>query len=209
MEITEAKVKLVSDKADKLKAFCTITIDREFVIRDIKIIKGSRGCFVAMPSRKLMDRCPSCGGKNHLRAAYCNECGGTLRQDRISHDAEGRAKLHADIAHPINSACRERLQKRVLEAYEKEVEASRRPGYMPASEDDLLAGTYEDAERPPARDREASAEAEQPPESRLVESVESSLEVVDTDPTGEDISPAPPPGSPKDAEADSFSSGIL
>lgn len=209
MEITEAKVKLVSDKADKLQAFCTITIDREFVIRDIKIIKGSRGCFVAMPSRKLMDRCPSCGGKNHLRAAYCNECGGALRQNRISHDVEGRAKLHADIAHPINSACREKLQKRILEAYEKEVDdASRRPDYVLPADDELLVETYHSREEPPAPwGEEQLAEAE-PPESKLVEIAESSLEVLETDPTGEDTSPALP-DSPKDAEADSFSSGIL
>ncbi len=137
MEITEAKIKLVSDKADKLKAFCTITIDHEFVIRDIKIIKGAHGYFVAMPSRKLMDRCPSCGGKNQLRASYCNDCGGTLRPNRVPHDAEGRAKLHADIAHPINSACRERLQRRVIEAYEAEVERSRQPGYVPPPDEDF------------------------------------------------------------------------
>ena len=29
-------------------------------MRDIKIIEGGKGLFVAMPSRKLCDRCPSC-----------------------------------------------------------------------------------------------------------------------------------------------------
>jgi stage V sporulation protein G len=137
MNVTEAKVKLVSDKADKLKAFCTITVDGEFVIRDIKVIKGTRGYFVAMPSRKLMDRCPSCGGKNHLRAVYCNECGGSLRTDRVPHDPDGRAKLHADIAHPINQSCRNRLQQSIIDAYEAEVERSKQPGYIPVSDDDL------------------------------------------------------------------------
>ena len=40
MEITEVRAKLVSNKDDRLKAFCSITMDREFVVRDIKIIEG-------------------------------------------------------------------------------------------------------------------------------------------------------------------------
>ena len=62
MEITEVRVKLVSNKDDRLKAFCSITMDNEFVVRDIKIIEGSGGYFVAMPSRKMSDHCEKCGG---------------------------------------------------------------------------------------------------------------------------------------------------
>lgn len=149
MNVTDAKIKFVADKTDKLKAFCSITIDNEFVIRDIKIVEGARGCFVAMPSRKLMDRCPSCGGKNHLRAAYCNDCGAQLKQDRVTRDPDGRAKLHADIAHPINSACRDKLQNQIIEAYNKEVERSKQPGYVPRHDEDFISdGDYPRAQRP-------------------------------------------------------------
>lgn len=163
MNISEARVKLVSDKTDKLKAFCSITIDGEFVIRDIKVIQGGKGYFVAMPSRKLMDRCPSCGGKNHLRAAYCNSCGGSLRPDRVPHDEEGRAKLHADIAHPINSACRERIQKRVVEAYERESAASRKPGYVPPAEDEVSGDAEYDHDEPPKSAEPREVDVESPP----------------------------------------------
>ena len=213
MEITEAKVKLVSDKADKLKAFCTITIDREFVVRDIKIIKGTKGCFVAMPSRKLMDRCPSCGSKNHLRAAYCNECGGALRQNRVSHDPEGRAKLHADIAHPINSGCREKLQHRIIQAYEAELEASRKPGYVPASDDDVLDSFA--AERPtPAADAPEPivAKTTREPEAQDTENALPELEADTAAPEDATAPPDAAPGPPNAAEnddADSFASGIL
>ena len=47
MEITEAKIKLMPARSDRLQAFCTITIDNDFVIRDIKIIEGAKGAFVA------------------------------------------------------------------------------------------------------------------------------------------------------------------
>ncbi|MFP4058502.1 MAG: SpoVG family protein [Candidatus Brocadiia bacterium] len=130
MEVTEIRVKLAGDPDDKLKAFCTVTFDNCFVVRDLKVIKGTKGSFVAMPSRKLSDSCPRCGGKNHLRARYCNDCGSGLSPDRAERDEKGRAKLHADVAHPIHSAYREELQRRVLEAYDEEVERARRPGYQ-------------------------------------------------------------------------------
>jgi hypothetical protein len=58
VEITEVRIKLVSNPNDKLRAFCSLTFDQEYVVRDLKIIEGSQGLFVAMPSRKLCDRCP-------------------------------------------------------------------------------------------------------------------------------------------------------
>ena len=82
MEITEIRVKLMSDPNDRLMGFCSITLDGSFVIRDLKIIQGGKGCFVAMPSRRLMDRCSRCHTKNHLRSRFCNHCGGQLREDR-------------------------------------------------------------------------------------------------------------------------------
>ena len=42
MEISEIRVKLVDDPDDKLQAFCTITFDHEFVVRDLKIIRGAQ-----------------------------------------------------------------------------------------------------------------------------------------------------------------------
>ena len=137
MEISEVKVKLMGERSDRLKAFCSITIDREFVIRDLKIIEGANGMFVAMPSRKITDKCQACGGKNHLRAKYCAECGSRLNENRAGRDAEGRTKLHADIAHPINSACREKMQKRIIRCYEEEKERAKMPGYKPSYQEEF------------------------------------------------------------------------
>jgi stage V sporulation protein G len=143
MEISEVRVKLVNNSGDRLKAFCSITLDGDFVIRDLKVIDGSTGPFVAMPSRKLSDRCPQCGYKNHLRARYCNYCGAKLGEHRVPTDREGRGKLHADIAHPINSACRQRIQARVIQAYEEEVGRSQQPGYVPQDYDDDALSDYD------------------------------------------------------------------
>ena len=138
MEISEVRVKLVSNKDDRLKAFCSVTMDNDFVVRDIKIIEGTNGYFVAMPSRKMSDHCDKSGSKNHLRAKFCNNCGTKLNEDRAKKDMEGRMKLHADIAHPINSECRNKLQEAVVAAFEEENEKSQQPDYKPADMDEPI-----------------------------------------------------------------------
>jgi len=83
MEITEIKVFPVNE--EKLKAYVTITLDDCFIVRDLKVINGNTGFFVAMPSKKRKD--------------------GTFR----------------DIAHPLNSECREKMESAVLDAYHTEM----------------------------------------------------------------------------------------
>ncbi len=135
MEITEVRIKLMEEQGERLQAFCSITFDDCFVIRDLKIIDGANGPFVAMPSRKLTSHCQQCGAKNHLRASYCNECGMKMNPNRAPLDEEGRAKLYADIAHPINSACREAIQDRILREFREEKERAKQPGYVSRYDD--------------------------------------------------------------------------
>ncbi len=53
MEITEIRIFPVADKM--LLAYAAITFDDCFVVRDLKVIQGRKGVFVAMPSRRLAD----------------------------------------------------------------------------------------------------------------------------------------------------------
>ena len=53
MEITEVKVFPVDE--EKLKAYVTIVLDNCFVVRDLKVISGNGGLFVAMPSKRRKD----------------------------------------------------------------------------------------------------------------------------------------------------------
>jgi stage V sporulation protein G len=53
MDITEVKVFPVSE--DKLKAYVTITLDHCFIIRDLKVIHGNTGLFIAMPAKRRKD----------------------------------------------------------------------------------------------------------------------------------------------------------
>ena len=142
MEITEVRIKLMENSEDRLRAFCSITFDDCFVIRDLKIIEGNSGPFVAMPSRKLTTHCRSCHSKNHIRARFCNQCGKRQASEKVDFDGQGRAKLYADIAHPINAECRERIQGHVIGEFYEELERAKQPGYKSRYDDD-----YDDASR--------------------------------------------------------------
>ncbi len=85
MKITEVKVFPVGE--ERLKAFATITFDDCFIVRDVKVINGNGGLFVAMPSKRRKD--------------------GTFR----------------DMAHPLNSETREKIESAVIDAYHREIAA--------------------------------------------------------------------------------------
>ncbi|UCB57291.1 MAG: septation protein SpoVG family protein [Candidatus Omnitrophota bacterium] len=131
MEITEVRIFLRDNPATKLRAYATITFDNAFVVRNIKVIEGNKGLFVAMPSRRIEDPCPKCGAKNSLRSKYCNQCASLLPQkespissenERIfaGEDKTDRRSEHRDIAHPINMETREYIQNKILETYDLE-----------------------------------------------------------------------------------------
>jgi stage V sporulation protein G len=146
VNISEIRIKLLENQRDKLRAFASLTIENCLVVRDIKVIEGPGGLFVAMPSRKLMDRCLECGGKNQLRARFCNECGNKLEVQREETDVRGRPRLYSDIAHPIHQGARDFVQGKILAAYRMELERSKQEGYVAQSFDDLDYHEYEEAD---------------------------------------------------------------
>ena len=54
MEITEVRLRKVNSDG-KLRAVASVTIDKEFVVHDIKVIEGQNGLFIAMPSKKIQN----------------------------------------------------------------------------------------------------------------------------------------------------------
>lgn len=51
MEITELRIRKVEAEG-KLRAYVTVTFDNCFVVHNVKVIEGTEGLFIAMPSRK-------------------------------------------------------------------------------------------------------------------------------------------------------------
>lgn len=108
----------------------------------------------------MRESCPKCHFKNAIRSKFCNQCGSGLPMGapRDMKD-EHRQSEHRDIAHPITLECREYIQKKVLDAYERETGGAR------------TAPSYSAPERTPERSREPErtrepepAKAEMPPE---------------------------------------------
>src|SRR4030042_1727956 len=110
MEITEVRVFLKDSPDKKRKGYVTVTFDNAFVVRNIKVIEGTSGLFIAMPSRKIKQPCPKCGFKNESRSKYCNQCGSQLPlvPRPVSEAGVSNAQAeHKDLAHPITQSFRE------------------------------------------------------------------------------------------------------
>ena len=123
MEITQIRVHLKDSEDSKLKAFVTLTFDDMFVVRDLKVIEGKKGLFVAMPSVKMKEPCPKCGKKIPVRSKFCCECGARIPEPSKEHNGQPEEEVredHKDIAHPITAEAREYIRNKVLEAFESE-----------------------------------------------------------------------------------------
>ena len=133
MEITEVRVSL-REGEKKLKAYATITFDNSFVVRNIKVVEGNQGLFVAMPARKMKQFCSRCGKKVDVGSRFCNWCGTQLPLPPrdVSKDKQS---THQDLAHPINQEFRDYLQSKVLDAYYEEKESQSRSGENKVSEE--------------------------------------------------------------------------
>lgn len=128
MEITDIRIFRKDDHDKRLRAFATITFDHCFVVRDIKIIDGQNGLFVAMPSRKIKIQCHECHTGNVIGGKFCSQCGAHLQPHNLKSaevpdgaEKQLRQSEHKDIAHPITAECRKHLQEVILAAYEKEI----------------------------------------------------------------------------------------
>ena len=117
MEITEIRVFQKEGQDKKLKAYATVTFDDAFVVRNIKVIQGSNGLFIAMPSRKMKRLCQKCHFKNEVGSKFCGHCGASVKQEHPNTDLPDAKTEHRDIAHPITQQFREYLQKKILGKY--------------------------------------------------------------------------------------------
>lgn len=125
MEITEVRVSLRESEGKRLKAYATVTFDNSFVVRNIKVVEGNSGLFVAMPAKKVKQFCPRCGKKVDMGSRHCNYCGVQLPVAANNDYNEVRQGTHQDLAHPINQQFRDYLQSKILDAYYTERDSSR------------------------------------------------------------------------------------
>jgi stage V sporulation protein G len=120
VEVTEVQINLCDNSDERLRAYCAVIFDGCFVVHNVRVIEKANGLLVAMPSRKVTVKCSGCNFKNAIDSNYCSNCGQKVELDRT----QTETKIHFDIAHPINAECRQMIETRVLEAYEKAVKSS-------------------------------------------------------------------------------------
>jgi stage V sporulation protein G len=122
MEVSEVRISLREDEGKRLKAYATVTFDHSFVVRNIKVVEGNEGLFVAMPAKKARQFCSRCGKKVEVGSRFCNHCANPQPVSIKNSDVQ-RQINHQDVAHPINQEFRDYLQSKILSAYyaEKEI----------------------------------------------------------------------------------------
>lgn len=112
MKITEIRMRLpVSDGRSTVLAYVTLVFDGAFVVHDLRLIRGPRGPFVAMPDRPATLPCDWCQLAMPRRAKYCMSCGTKLLP-------RGDGPDWVDVAHPICSVLRSRIQEAVMAEFE-------------------------------------------------------------------------------------------
>ena len=52
MKITNVSIRKSDREDSRMKAIASVLLDDEFAVHDIRIIEGTKGLFIAMPSRK-------------------------------------------------------------------------------------------------------------------------------------------------------------
>ncbi len=149
MTVTEVSVKLITP--GKLLAYVRFVLDGCFVLHDCRLVVSHNGTFLAMPERRITERCSVCKCSNHVRARFCNGCGRRLWELACNyceglgfHPRPGTGikcepcngsglvwvgKIYADIAHPLDAGTRRYLTDAALVAYNKELNLSKQPGY--------------------------------------------------------------------------------
>lgn len=107
MKLTEINVSFVSNDKSGVVAFVSIVLDGELVIHEIRVIRGERDMFVAMPDRANRVKCFRCRRRSPTTANYCQHCG-----DRLQHNMPIR---YLSITNPISSEFREYVETAILD----------------------------------------------------------------------------------------------
>jgi stage V sporulation protein G len=120
MRVTGVELVLCDPPDDRVKAYVTITLDGELVLKDAKLVMTRTGMRVSMPARRATGRCPSCVTKNHLLARFCNSCGGLLLGMKMPPaKADGSYTMYHDVVHPTNFRLRQEIEEAVLAMYHR------------------------------------------------------------------------------------------
>lgn len=107
------------EKRDGILAFGRLVVGGSLAVRDLKVMAKDGFIFLGFPSRKICDKCSSCGAKNALLDKFCCNCGANRNRVKDSR------KVFADVCYPITREARRAIEQAVVDAYNALVEPNR------------------------------------------------------------------------------------
>jgi len=141
VEITDVRLRKIETEG-KLRAYVSVTFDDSFVVHDLRVIDGTKGMFVAMPSKRLPNG------------------------------------DHKDIAHPINTEIREKIQNAVLDVYNRELEEAPQVKVEAKVEEKEEESKEEESKEEESKEEESKEEESKEEESKEEEKEEAAEETV-------------------------------
>jgi len=141
VEITDVRLRKIETEG-KLRAYVSVTFDDSFVVHDLRVIDGTKGMFVAMPSKRLPNG------------------------------------DHKDIAHPINTEIREKIQNAVLDVYNRELEEAPQVKVEAKIEEKEEESKEEESKEEESKEEESKEEESKEEESKEEEKEETAEETV-------------------------------
>jgi len=130
VEITDVRLRKIETEG-KLRAYVSVTFDDSFVVHDLRVIDGTKGMFVAMPSKRLPNG------------------------------------DHKDIAHPINTEIREKIQNAVLDVYNRELEEA--PQVKEEAKEEAEVEEKEEAKEEESKEEESKEEEKEESKEEEIE----------------------------------------
>lgn len=115
MNISDVRIVLSDPSQGVVLGYVTVVFEDCFLVRNLRILKPHDNLILAMPNREVSIRCQCgfCGATGN----YCSKCGAKLPKDKTeSIRSKGNGRFQ-DLAHPICSEFRARLEHAVFETY--------------------------------------------------------------------------------------------
>lgn len=117
LEITD--IRMVREEKNSSRnaviAYVTITLNDQFLIKNIRLIRHSDRLVIGMPNREKIRDCPHCSIRNAQSNRYCHQCGTPLEKVKIDYSA------YVDIVHPTKQTFREYLERVIIEEYKRQL----------------------------------------------------------------------------------------
>ncbi|WP_457912652.1 SpoVG family protein [Candidatus Phytoplasma sacchari] len=123
--VTSVRIKKKYKSTNRLKGIASITFDNSFAVRNIKIIQGDEGIFIAMPSVPKFPKEDDDGINDNIKKIKKNYPNNKKNADsEVTDNNDEDSPEFLDIAHPINSEVRNKIESVIKKYFEEMIKRS-------------------------------------------------------------------------------------